>query len=529
MSFDIAPVDELNRDTTGEILNYLEPSDILALLNATATVRNNTLVALPVQQRLWAAARVLNVENVMSALSEGARVNKIDPNVLNEDDKSYMNAFAIVEQIKESSKRRIEASEEVLKILREKGGKPLKLEDLNNHLVDCVKRVAVFDSGSDSYSDLLKRIEEALLDGADPNTRTTYSEKLSDNKEKTKEGGLLHVLTVQPEKDEELIVATIKQLKKFGIDMNQVDKKLDSDDDNNDDLIKHFGEETALHYACIAHLRPDKKWDNLGVSPIWVDFRVEIVRALLESGIDVNKQNSEGDTALHFLVRYSASIQRPVLQEEDVEIAKLLLSFGADLYIENNKKEPPYYANVETNLIAKLLDTLKNGWNNQENFIIAVQEGNVNDVQKCIKKGAPVNTVIFYDEPDESDFIPILFDSFGNFYKENISKEDAMAIVKLLLDQPQSNVNVVDSVGNTAIVFFYLGSLAHLNDQCMMQKWRVDFVHMLIEKGIDLRIKNKDGKTILDWFEVGKNYGKVENEEIIKLVREKFYETTSKT
>ena len=235
---------------------------------------------------------------------------------------------------------------------------------------------------------------------------------------------------------------------------------------------------------------------------------------------------------MHLLVRYSAFIQRQALQEEDVKIAELLLSFGADSNIVNNKKEAPtyvYYTGMEPILNSELAHTLENGWKNQENFIIAVQAGNVNDVQNFIEKGAPVNTVIFYDESDESGFIPILFDSFGNFYKEDISKEDAMAIVNLLLDQPQSNVNVVDSDGNTAIVFFYLGSLEHLNDQCMMQKWRVDFVHMLIEKGIDLRIKNKDGKTILDWFEDGKNFGKAENEEIIKLVREKFYETTSKT
>ena len=59
----------------------------------------------------------------------------------------------MVNQIKESSKRifndqsevqrRIKASEEVLKILGEQGGKPLTLEDLNNDLIDCVKRVAV--------------------------------------------------------------------------------------------------------------------------------------------------------------------------------------------------------------------------------------------------------------------------------------------------------------------------------------------------------------------------------------------------
>ena len=38
--------------------------------------------------------------------------------------------------------------------------------------------------------------------------------------------------------------------------MNQVDKKLDSDDDD-ENVPKHLGEETALHYACTAHLRPE--------------------------------------------------------------------------------------------------------------------------------------------------------------------------------------------------------------------------------------------------------------------------------
>ena len=72
MSFDIAPFDNLNRDTNAKILGYMGPREIRALLNANSPFRNNTTVALPAQERLWVAARALNVEDVMSALSEGS-------------------------------------------------------------------------------------------------------------------------------------------------------------------------------------------------------------------------------------------------------------------------------------------------------------------------------------------------------------------------------------------------------------------------------------------------------------------------
>ena len=112
MSFDIAPVDrKLYYDINKYILGYLDSRDIGALFRTSKDVRNNTIAALPAQKRLWAAARALNVELIVSALKEGARVNKIDPNVSNEYDKSCMNAFAIVNQKYKSSKESKEDSE----------------------------------------------------------------------------------------------------------------------------------------------------------------------------------------------------------------------------------------------------------------------------------------------------------------------------------------------------------------------------------------------------------------------------------
>jgi len=107
------------------------------------------------------------------------------------------------------------------------------------------------------------------------------------------EGGLLHLLTVDPTEalspmysDCEDIVDVIRELKSFGIDMNQVDSK------NDKDLPS---QETALHYACWA-----KSLDRS--EPCEPGIRPAIVKALLDCGADPNKANSRGMTCLHDLV-----------------------------------------------------------------------------------------------------------------------------------------------------------------------------------------------------------------------------------
>ena len=92
----------------------------------------------------------------------------------------------------------------------------------------------------------------------------------------------MHVLTsnaIELENPDNIsmIVDIIKLLSSFGIDMNQVDVQVPES--------RMPSGLTALHYACWAAEYDRRLPPNAGIRP-------SIVKALLVSGIDVNKQDS---------------------------------------------------------------------------------------------------------------------------------------------------------------------------------------------------------------------------------------------
>ena len=381
-----AIIDELPPDMMRDVVGRLDPKDKSALLDVSRGVREDTMAALPPQELLWAAARTLNIEDTKRALEEGARINKIDPSV-------GMNALKMI-------KGRT-GSEALYAFLERKGGIPLTFEQINKHLVRCVKamvNIVDFDpddkSDSDEYYPYEKEdyyyfdpdgtwAREALLDGADANTRAVIErgiEHVSINADV--ECGLLHLLTVNAMDTDNpgyisMIVDTIKLLSSFGIDMNQVDVNHDKGSPSG---------QTALHYACHA-AEDERDQDPLAGN------RPAIVKALLESGINVNGQDSRGETALHRLANYPS--KEPSLQQEEVSLARLLLSFGADVSIKNNSEQTVIDYTEEEDFVTYdpvMLDVLMRATETREDFIQAVKDGNVESVKQFLQQGAPVNT-----------------------------------------------------------------------------------------------------------------------------------------
>ena len=76
-----AIIDELPPDMMRDVVGRLDQADRSSLLGVSRAVREDTMAMLPAQEKLWAAAKSLNVEHAKTALEEGARVNKIDPSV----------------------------------------------------------------------------------------------------------------------------------------------------------------------------------------------------------------------------------------------------------------------------------------------------------------------------------------------------------------------------------------------------------------------------------------------------------------
>jgi ankyrin repeat protein len=61
-----------------------------------------------------------------------------------------------------------------------------------------------------------------------------------------------------------------------------------------------------------------------------------MIRLLIENGIDLNTQDYFGETALH-----------KAIVEPNSDIIELLLSRGADPYIQNQRGETPMYSACE--------------------------------------------------------------------------------------------------------------------------------------------------------------------------------------
>jgi hypothetical protein len=338
-------MDHLPLDCFGLIVEKLESKDVASLLYVSKQVRQDTMEVLHPQQCLWAAGKILNKEYAERALCAGARINKIDP-------ATGKSVLKLIEGRSGGEKlyARLESWTPYAKSQNQ--------EELNRHLVRCVKQLmslefygeanTFYGEAKDAYlypyekSDydhidmilgMTFEIKEVLLDGADPNVRTQYQYHWNDEGEpEYREGGLLHLPTVHCFENGHRLtsyaVDIIRELKSFGIDMNQVD----GDDSDNKDLPS---QQTALHYACLGLNGPGGyNWNRDGW-PCEPGIRPVIVKALLDCGTDPNKGNSHGMTPLHDLVYHDRSADEWVV-EENHTLARMLIAYGADVTILNH-------------------------------------------------------------------------------------------------------------------------------------------------------------------------------------------------
>lgn len=333
-------MDHLPLDCFTQIVENLGSNDVTSLLYVNKQVREDTLAALSPQQCLWAAGKILNKEYAERALFAGARINKIDQG-------TGKSVLKLIEGRSggEPLLTRLESWNDHTKTFGPSvySARAQTQEELDRHLVRCVKQLAGLDFYGECYEhiddlhpykesdysdygvgckNMGLAIKEALLDGADPNVRTQIVSTID------MEGGLLHLLTVDPTetlspmysgfgfRDCEDIVDIIRELKSFGIDMNQGDSK-------NDKGLP--SQETALHYACWA-----KSLDRS--EPCEPGIRPAIVKALLDCGADPNTANSRGMTCLQDLVFLRIPNDdlndNQWLLEENYTLVKMLFSYG---------------------------------------------------------------------------------------------------------------------------------------------------------------------------------------------------------
>ena len=342
---------DLPLDCFAVIVEKLDSRDVASLLYVSKRVRQETMDVLQPQQCLWAAGKILNKEYAEKALYAGARINKIDP-------ATGKNVMKMIEGRSggEELYGRLECWNALYQRFERSrfDGRAQTQEELNRHLVRCVKQVAGLEFYGDPngeydgihipytldefhpydtddyeiyYNDDGMGIREALLDGADPNVRTQLPQcAYGPYSNMNLEGGLLHILTVSVIDNicnVDIAVRIINELKSFGIDIDQVDNL-----DNGSQRVYGLPSlSTALHYACTANL---KIYWGEGCQP---NVRPKIVEALLNNGADPNKGNSRGMTPLHKLVYYS---EVGWVTEENYTLVKMLIENGADVTRYNN-------------------------------------------------------------------------------------------------------------------------------------------------------------------------------------------------
>lgn len=83
------------------------------------------------------------------------------------------------------------------------------------------------------------------------------------------------------------------------------------------------------------------------------DSELDIVRMLLDNGANVNVKNADGNTSLHIAIGYD--VVDPSIEENNINVIKLLIERGADLTAMNNKKESPYNLGVKRRRVRPLV------------------------------------------------------------------------------------------------------------------------------------------------------------------------------
>lgn len=178
----------------------------------------------------------------------------------------------------------------------------------------------------------------------------------------------------------------------------------------------------------------------------------EVIKDLLEDGIDPNLQDKKGRTLLHIAIK-----------KKRESLAKFLLSEKA--IIKDSQKNTPFHLAAEVGLTKIIDDLIENGWDmNTQN-----KEGNT----------------------------PLMIAS---------KNDNNTSFASMLIDKG-CGVDLKDQEGNTVLTRLIKDSEFYTRQKTLILK--------LLEKGAGQNIKNNEGKTAIDYLEkVRRNnsdrYGKLE-------------------
>ncbi|HEX9962015.1 MAG TPA: ankyrin repeat domain-containing protein [Pyrinomonadaceae bacterium] len=203
---------------------------------------------------------------------------------------------------------------------------------------------------------------------------------------------------------------------------------------------------------------------------------VVAVKGFFDAGMDPNTKNARGETPLTFAVANSEiKTVKAVAEKADLNMQDNLGQSALHLALSKQKEEVFEYL-LEKNADVNVGGSKEN-LKNQTVLYLAVTRGREDLVQKLLEKGADPNIA------DSNGGLALAEACIGTPLNQNI--------IKMLLDKG-AKINQQEKNGATPLIYLAANKQAAAED-------RRAVAQMLLDAGADKKIKDKDGRTALDW------------------------------
>lgn len=211
-------------------------------------------------------------------------------------------------------------------------------------------------------------------------------------------------------------------------------------------LLKFPGNINSIPYIPVL-------WDFPNDTPLTkasFEGNISIINMLLENGASMNTNKHSWRPLEAALMRYNPN---------KVDVIKLLIENGADVNLKSSHGESPIL--IETKKILRE----KNGTKNKDEELI-----NYRVFMLLVEQGADIHAE----------------DSSGRNVLFNVAFSDNVLVAKYLINTQEFDLNKQDAMGWTPLI-------------CAIKSNSYDVAKILIENGADKSIKDKEGKTAIDY------------------------------